>query len=147
MLMTVAEVASCDNTSDMATLGGQLTTAPQPRIFCHLLCARDWSMGDICLDRDELGWSASCSFEFFDIQIQERPRTSSCASGPLSDTNLEGNIEMYYNASASWEVKSKDEECSDILSLMVNSMQDCELCRRKSSVIPSLRALPIPDCV
>ena len=50
------------------------------------------------MDRDELGWSASCSFESFDIQMGERPRTSLRASGALSDINLEDSREMYYDA-------------------------------------------------
>ena len=107
------------------------------------------------MDHDELGWSILCSFESFEVQMGEGPRTSSRAAGPLSEENIEGNSELYYDASASWEVKSEDEECpythtlslSLSLSLVVDYMWDHELCRRKSSVIASLRTLLILDRV
>ena len=40
-LAAVAEVASCDSTSDEASFGGQLATASEPRIFHHLPCTGD----------------------------------------------------------------------------------------------------------
>ena len=83
--------------------GGQFATDPEPRMFNHPPCAGDWSMGDICLDHEELGWSASCSFESFDIQMGQEPYTFSHASSPLSDANRE----MYYDASVSWEEKER----------------------------------------
>ena len=58
MLAAVADVAKCDDMPDEAFSGGQLATAHEPQIFYHPLCSGDWSMGYICLDHDELGWSA-----------------------------------------------------------------------------------------
>ena len=127
LVWNIPAVASRDGMPDEAFSDGQLATASEPRIFRYPPCARHWSMGDICLDHDELGWSSSCSFESFEVHMGEGPRTSSRASGPLSDTNLEGNSEMYYDALASWEVKRQEEKCSDTLSLMVDSMWDREL--------------------
>ena len=40
--------------STAASSGGQLATATGYRIFYHPLCAGDWYVGDICLDRDNL---------------------------------------------------------------------------------------------
>ena len=64
----------------------------------------------------------------FDVQMGEWPHTSSCVSDPLSDIFQVGNGEMYYDASASWEVKRQDEECSDTVSLVGDSTRDNELC-------------------
>ena len=69
MLVAVTEVASCDDTSDDTFSGGQLATVRESRIFRHPPCTENWSLGDICLDCDELGLLASCSFESFDPQI------------------------------------------------------------------------------
>ena len=57
--------------------------------------------GRYCLDRDELGLLALCYFAFFEDHIGEGTRKSSRASGPLHKENIEGNSEMYYDASES----------------------------------------------
>ena len=81
ILTAVAEVVNCHSVSDGASFGVQLATASQYWIFRHPPCAGDWSMGDICLDHDELGWSASCSFESFEVYMREGPCTYTWASG------------------------------------------------------------------
>ena len=44
VLAAVAEVATSDDTSHEASLKGQLATSPEPRIYHHPPCDRDWSM-------------------------------------------------------------------------------------------------------
>ena len=65
-------------------------------------------MGDICLDRDELGWSPSCSFESFGSYAGDATYLFACHR-PFQPKNIKGNSEIYCDASASWEIKKQEE--------------------------------------